>query len=424
MAVPKNVMLAASGVDVINAVREIMSFKDRIPPATADNIRETGAAILQYEPVANEFVSALVNRIARVEIKSRLYYNPLVAFKRGIMNYGDTIEEAFVNIAQAHEYNPATAEDNLYKRVIPDISAVFHRLNSQLVYPVTIQDDSLRTAFLTPDGILNVIARIVDSLYSGANNDEFLSMKELLSINKPYYFPVKIDAVSADNSKSFVTSIKSMSNMIEFMSGKYNRFGVQNFTPKNRQIILLRADIDAIIDVNVLASAFNMDKAEFMGRRVLVDDFGSGMEDVYAILCDDEFFMVYNMFEKFTENYNGLGLYWNYFWHVWRIYSTSPFSNAIMFTSAVIPEATAITLTPATPTVPRGGTVQFSSTTTPAEANQSVRYTISGQEKGGTFITSNGLLSVAKNETSTSIVVTATSALYPSITANTTVTVS
>lgn len=95
-----------------------------------------------------------------------------------------------------------------------------------------------------------------------------------------------------------------------------------------------------------------------------------------------------------------------------------------MFTSADIPEATAITLTPATPTVPRGGTVQFSSTTTPAEANQSVRYTISGQEKGGTFITSNGLLSVAKNETSTSIVVTATSALYPSITANTTVTVS
>ena len=415
----------ATGAQVLNTIREYASadYRSRIPQATADNIRETGTAIMQFQATQNEFLGALINRIARVIITSRLYENPLRSFKKGIVNYGDTIEEIYVNIANAHEFSPAIAEDEVYKRVIPDVASAFHKMNSQLVYKVTIQDDNLRTAFLSPDGILNLIARIVDSLYSGANTDEFLSMKELLSANKPYYYPVHIDAPTPDNAKALVTTIKSTSNMLEFMSTKYNRFGVANFTPKSRQILILRADLDAMIDVNVLASAFNMDKAEFMGRRVLVDDFGSNMPNVVAVLCDEEFFMVVNNFEKFTENYNGQGLYWNYFWHVWRTYSLSPFSNAIMFTSDAVTPATGITITPTTPTVTQNSNTQFSATVAPADAQQSVSWSISGTNNSGTYITATGLLHVGETETSDAITVTAKSAVTPTITASTIVTV-
>ena len=129
-------------------------------------------------------------------------------------------------------------------------------------------------------------------------------------------YAVNIPAVSSDNTKTIVSTIKGVSNQLEFMSSTYNSMGVLTHTRKNRQVLIIDAALDAAIDVDVLAYAFNMDKAEFMGRRVLVDNFGE-LTGVVAALVDEDWFMVYDNFIGFTENYNGQGLYWNYFYHVW-----------------------------------------------------------------------------------------------------------
>ena len=360
--VPKIKTLTNSSVDILNAIRNnaTQNYREYIPKATADadSIRQIGAIIMDYPALQNEFLSALVNRIARVLITSKMYDNPWSFFKKGLLEYGESVEEIFVNIAKPFQFDPAVAENNVFKREIPDVRAAFHIMNYQKYYKATISNDQLRQAFLSWQGISDLIAKIVDAMYTGANYDEFQTMKYMLArhILDGHMYPVEIPAVETANMKSIVSAIKGISNKYTFLSTDYNLAGVATFTNKSEQYMLINSNFDATMDVEVLASAFNMDKAEFSGRRVLVDSFGSldtarlgelfagdstyeeisedelkALDLIPAILVDRDWFMIFDNFYNFTEQYNGEGLYWNYWYHVWKTFSVSPFANNALF---------------------------------------------------------------------------------------------
>lgn len=84
---PNSQTLTRNGVDILNAIRNNASetYRTRIPVATQDNIRDIGNAMMQYQATQNEFLNALVNRIARVLITSKSYENPLRMFKKGLI---------------------------------------------------------------------------------------------------------------------------------------------------------------------------------------------------------------------------------------------------------------------------------------------------------------------------------------------------
>lgn len=409
--IPKQQTLSANTPDILNAIRASASstYQERVPQATRDNIAKVGEAIMYYESTQNEFLSALVNRIGRVIITSKMYNNPLRMFKKGMMSFGETVEEVFVNIARAQQFDPAVAEKEVFKREIPDVEAIFHKMNYQNFYKATIANDQLRQAFLSLDGITDLIARIVDSMYTGANYDEFLIMKQQFAIaaRKGQMYPVTIPAATADNAKQIVTTMKAISNQLEFMSSKFNGMGVLTHTAKEDQIFLIDAAFDAVIDVEVLASAFNMDKVQFLGQRVLVDGFGD-LTGVVAAIVDRNWFMVFDNLVNFTENYNGQGLYWNYFYHVWKTFSYSTFSNAILFTTEPF-TVTGITVSPDTTTVPMGGTAQFTATVAGTGLKPSGVYWSISDNATNSNIDYKGLLTVGKDETATTITVTATS---------------
>lgn len=413
-------------VRILNAIRNNASldYQNRVPEATRDNLTAIGDKVTNYTATMNEFINALVNRIARVIITSKMYKNPLREFKKGLLEYGETVEEVFVNIAKAHEFDPEVAENEVFKREIPDVLSAFHKMNYQNFYKVTISVEQLRQAFLSYQGISDLISRIVESLYSGSEFDEFTIMKQLIVewANEGHFYAVNVPAPTADNAKSIVSTIKGISNAMEFMSGTYNPQGVATYTKKANQILIVDAKFDAIIDVEVLASAFNMDKAEFMGRRVLVDNFGE-LTGVVAALVDEDFFMVFDNGIWFTENYNGQGLYWNYFLHVWKTFSVSPFANAVLFTTDVV-EVDSMTVTPATARMLAGQTLQLTANVVATGgADKSVGWSVSGATSDNTTIDSNGLLKLGADEAGPSLVVTATSVYNPSVTGNSTISV-
>lgn len=409
---PSTKSLNANSVQILNCIRDSASatYQERIPVATQNNIRDIGNAMMQFQSTQNEFLNALVNRIARVIITSKSYTNPLAMFKKGIMEYGEQVEEIFVNIAKAHPFDPDVAEENVFKREIPDVDAVFHRMNYQNFYKVTISNEQLRQAFLSAEGVTDLIARIVDTLYSGSEFDEFLIMKQLIAdaARAGKMYPINIPAPSAATAKQIVTTIKGISNKLEFMSNQYNYMGVLNFTKKENQILLIDAEFDATIDVEVLASAFNMSKAEFMGQRVLVDNFGD-LTGVVAALVDRDWFMVFDNLMSFTENYNGEGLYWNYFYHVWKTFSSSPFSNAILFTTGAV-GVTSVAVSPKAAQATPGQNVQLTaSVVTTGYAPQDVKWSVTGNASAGTTVDCNGLVHIAADESAETITVTATS---------------
>lgn len=387
---PKIVTLTNSSVDILNVIRNNASvnYQNYVPRATADAecIKEIGAVIMDNPQLQNEFLSALVNRIGRVLITSKMYENPWSMFKKGMLEFGETIEEIFVNIAKPFQFDPAVAETNLFKREIPDVRSAFHIMNYQKYYKTTIQNDQLRQAFLSWQGITDLIAKIVDAMYTGANYDEFQTMKYMLAKNvlNGRMYPVTIPAVTSDNMKFIVSTIKGVSNNFEFLSDKYNIAGVQNNSKKTEQYLLINSNFDATMDVEVLASAFNMDKAEFLGKRVLVDSFGSldiarlnnlfaddptyteistdelkALDAIPCILVDENWFMIFDNYYNFTEQYNGEGLYWNYWYHVWKTFSISPFVNNALFIPGV-PSVTSVTVSPAKATVKAGQSVSLS----------------------------------------------------------------
>ena len=465
--IPAQTRLSKTSVDILNAIRNsaTANYRDYVPVAdpSQDSIREIGAIIMQFPALQNEFLTALINRIGRVMITSKMYSNPWSVFKKGVLEFGETIEEIFVNIAKPFEYDPAVAENKVFAREIPDVRATFHVLNYQKFYKATIQNEQLRQAFLSWNGITELISKIVDAMYAGANYDEFQTMKYLLAkhILNGHLYAVQVPTVQASNMKSIVSTVKGVSNNMTFMGTKYNLAGVANYSDKQRQYIVVNSDFDAVMDVEVLASAFNMDKADFMGHRVLVDSFGAldtarlnqlfkddpnytpltsaeleALDAVPAVLVDEDWFMIFDNLYNFTEQYNGEGLYWNYWYHVWKTFSVSPFANSAVFVPGA-PAVSAITVSPSTATVSAGQIVLFSATVTTANfASKAVDWTVAGVTPGeggaddtpiedlDAYITAEGELHVgASVDSGTVITVTATSVFDSSVTGTATVTV-
>ena len=406
--------LSATSVDILNAIRNNASanYRDYIPVAdnSLDSVRAIGAILMDYPALQNEFLNALVNRIGRVIVTSKMFSNPWNIFKKGMLEFGETVEEVFVELAKPFEYDPAVAEEEVFKREIPDVRAAFHILNYQKFYKTTVQREQLRQAFLTWDGVTDLITKIINSMYTGANYDEFLVMKYLVAVN---ILNGRLKAVQiADTSdptklKSAVGSIKAVSNGMEFMTKDYNIAGVHTFTAKEDQFIILTSDFDATIDVEVLASAFNMDKATFMGKRVLVDSFGNidndrlallfKDDDTYvpltsaeltalaaipAVLVDKDWFMILDNLLEFTDQYNAQGLYWNYWLHVWKTLSVSPFANSAVFVPGK-PSVTSVTVSPSAVTASPGQKVNLSATVVTANfAPQTVTWSVGDGEPG------------------------------------------
>ena len=154
-------------IDILNVIRQNASYQyqNQVPEvATAQDIVAVGDVLMGTPALQNEFLNALINRIALVRVKSALFNNPYAALKKGYLEFGETVEDVFVNIAKAVEFSPEKAEAREFKRTIPDVKSPFHVMNWRVMYPVTIQDDDLRRAFTSIDGVTDLIARIVDSV--------------------------------------------------------------------------------------------------------------------------------------------------------------------------------------------------------------------------------------------------------------------
>lgn len=436
---PKIRTLTTSAADILNVIRNNASvdYRNYVPKADAndvESVRTIGAIIMDYPALQNEFLNALVNRIGRVMLTSKMYSNPIAFFKKGVLEYGESIEEIFVNIAKVQEFNPEIAEQEVFKRVVPDVRAAFHIMNYQKFYKATVTQEQLKQAFLSWDGVTDLIARIVDSMYTGANYDEFLVMKYLLArhILDGRVYPVTVPTVNAENAKAIVTTVKGVSNKLTFMNSEYNPAAVRTFTEKTDQYMIVNSVFDATMDVNVLASAFNMDKAEFLGHRVLIDGFGdldvarlgeifagdptynepsqdelTALNAIPAVIVDKDWFMVFDMLTQFTEQYNGQGLYWNYFYHVWKTFSVSPFANSVLFVPGT-PSVTSVTVSPTTASVPKGGSVSLSAVVvTEYFAPQTVVWTSSAED---VKVSAAGVVTVDADAKSTTATITATSA--------------
>ena len=418
---------------VLNAIRNSASvnYQEHVPIATADaeSVKAIGAVIMDNVNLQNEFLNVLINRIARVVVTSKSYENPWNMFKKGFIEMGETVEEIFIDLIKPFQYDPAVAENELFKREKPDVKSAFHYINYQKFYKVTIERQTLRKAFLTYDGVTDLISDITKQLYTSMNYDEFQSMKYMLAVALLNGF-VKTTQVETDTADAGAIAFKSTSDLFTFMNTDYNPVGVHTLTEKNEQYLIVNSLYNAKMDVETLATAFNMSKAEFMGHRVVVDSFGkldidrlavlfaddpnyveidegdlTLLDTIPAVLVDKNWFQIYDNLLQFTDVENAQGLYWNYFLHAWKTFSVSPFSQAVAFVSGT-PAITSVTVTPDALTIKKGAKAQLSAEVVATNfASKAVNWTSNNPD---VTVDSAGNVSVGQ-EASGSVTITATS---------------
>lgn len=317
-------------------------YQELIPEATDKNLDEIGQTIINDKDLKEEFLGSLMNNIAFRQIHNKNYKNHLRMLKKGKKPMGNTVEEVFIQFAKGDVYDPEGI--NLLKRELPDVKTIYHTRNRKSKYKVTINDDDLMSAFRSFADFGVFYNGIVASLSNGDERDEFLLFKNLFkdAIEQGFVKMIKIadPNASAANATKFIKQIKTVSRNMTYPSVEFNGYltaqsddtkAIETFTDVSDQLIIIDTETDVTFDVDVLANAFNLNKQEFLARKIPVDFFP--VEGVKAMVIDVQFPQIYDDNYKITSFYNPEGLYTNFYLHHWQTISASCLVNAVAFTT-------------------------------------------------------------------------------------------
>ena len=348
----------SAGVKTFNFIRNnsTEAFVNVVPSATEDNIAQIKDILFNdaYQPMLNEFVNNLINRIGLTIIRNKSFSNPLAIFKKGAVPLGTDIQEIYENpaIAEQYEYSN-TAMAKLLTITDPDTHVAYYRRNRQDLYTKTIAREGLQGAFDSWDKFEDFVSAITQSLYSGNYIDEFKYTKELID---GAYAEDKVivkqvsNPVDTATSKAFLKQVRALYSQMSFPSTEYNAYSkfsgakgtVTTWTDPERVVLIIRADVMAEVDVEALASAFNLDKANFLGRVIQVDKFDH--DEVLGVICDEAWLQIYDNVFRFDEFYNARVMAWNEYLHAWGTWAISPFANAVVLATGAPVKVTGIDL--------------------------------------------------------------------------------
>lgn len=353
--------MALDNVTFASMVSDLASqeYKDRVPVATQENIGNIEEIISIYPTTKNEFISVLTNQVAKQLFFSKAYENPYKLFNRGMLPFGKSIESIFVDIIKGkqrtHETNTTNLATDLLAREVPNVKVEYYSENFRHQYKTTITDEELKGAFRAENGLSSMTGRILQAPLTSIEYD----MQEMVlhalpelkggkaTINKTAYTAM----TEEEKAKILVKTIKSQVIKMGFLNNEHNGQGVMTFSKPQDLVVFLDPDMMANIDVELLAQAFNISKAEvplhvlpvpkFTKRTVTPNEDGGETTVTYAedtdclaIICDKDAIQIYETLNSSESFRNPQGIYTNIFFNRWGIMSACNFANVCRIVKA------------------------------------------------------------------------------------------
>lgn len=383
----------------LNAIREISSeIYHQYVPIIDDNtdIGTFGTPILNTPQVMNEFISALVNRIVYTQFEHKYFRNPLQVLEGDRIPLGYAGQEIMVNPAKGRKFNVDDFAGLLVKYEA-DVKVQYTSVNMDLQYPVTVSRHKLKQAFVSWYALDSFIGELSNSLYNGAYIDEYQFTKELVSSayksNSAQIMQITAPTTEA-LAKEFITQARTLFLNFQTPSTSYNAWAkvggygrpIKTFTLPENIVFLIRNDIRAFVDVNVLASAFNLDKTDLLGRILTVDNFDILDDDenvifdgsnIVGMIADESWFRIKRQDMFLDEFYNANNRTWQYYLNLTKMYNYSLFANGVIFATE-LPEIQTTALDFKAPegiTVGVGEQEGLDITVTPVTGNTPITYT-------------------------------------------------
>lgn len=388
-------------IKAINAMREAsvedgQIFHKYIPALSPDSdisvIREP---ILKYRVVENAFMNQLINVIVEQRVMHRVFNNKLRVLQKGNMPLGYTGMELGVNPVKGEKFN-ANDTLGLLQKYEADVKVQYYNINIDNQYKVSVGRKELRKAFTSWNNLDNFVDEIVQALYNAMYIDDYRATKAIVSnAYRNYTTPIlQVDGVTTEEqAKAFLTQARTMFLNFDEPSTQYNGWSVagdgtpfMTWSDNDRKVMLIRNDILAYLDINVLASAFHIDSAKLMGRVIGVDNFDiyDGVNKIYdgsnilALLADESWFRLKEADVQMDMFYNANNRMWTYFLNNVKSFTQNILSNGVIFATA-LPDIKTKSLTFNTPSVNISpeATADVELTVFPAEANPTIEYTSS-----------------------------------------------
>lgn len=420
----------ADNITLMNAIRSYadLNYSNRIPTANQENIDSLYNTILNKSNVGirNDFVQSLIGQIMFQRVETCAFRNVLGRLKKNPMYYGQSEQEIYVNFAKGYSFNMYPTAEDIFKHYAAEVLTAYHIVSPPIQYAVSLSFDDLRTAFRDEYGIRSLINAKTESIVSGAEWDEYLLMKSLVdsAYKNGNLFALNVkDITDEESGKEFTIALKTLIGKMLFPNPQYNLAGATSFSTTNSIYYMVTPEIDARLSVDVLAYAFNMDKAEVNAHKIVIDKFENS--NIKAFVFDIRFFNVREQYRIMGEAQNPTGLSWNTFYTLSEMFSYSPFFPAIALTTETV-GVTSVATENATGT--KGSEVELKTTVTGAKDTyvpKEVDYSISGQNSVYTnMIPGSNILVIGNDETASTISVKTTSRYNTSVTANSTVTIS
>ena len=392
----------------LNAMREMSvesgSIYHQYVPVVTDSttIGEFGVPILDSQNlnVMNDFIS-LLKKIVYTAVYNKTFNNPLAQLEGERMPLGQFLENVYVNPAEARGFN-VNDFAGLLQKYEAKIATQYLSVNSDLQYCVTITREKVRNAFTSWDQLEGLISGMVNSLYNGAYIQRYNATKGLVTAaytGNNVQYQVISDVTDEQSAKSLIRQLRAAYSKMQIPSTRYNAWNkvkggdlaLKTWSDPEDVVVLISADVEALVDVEVLAAAFNMNKADFLGRVIVVDDFNQYNEDgtvavdgsaIKAMIADRAWFKIKTQDFAMDEFYNANNRTWQYYLNDVRMVNFSLFANAIVFaTAAPTVDATAITAAADTATVKEGEKAVVAFELTPANATTTVTATSSAEGK-------------------------------------------
>lgn len=364
-------MSKVKNAELLNSIQKGASaeYQARIPKASSETGIEVYDALNDYPTLKNEFIDTLTNKVIKSRFYSKSFDNKLKMFHKGSIPFGSSMEQLFVEMAEKKGFRENfdgsnTVESDLIGVQKPKVHTRYISKNFEYKYKVTISEEQLRTAFMNSTGLGELVSQILMSLTNGCYYDEFKDVKALLNavckgnklvideatglykevaltkaeVEKGIHIEEVGDAIA--NPKLLSEKVRALTGRLGFASTKYNMAGVNQWSNASDMVLLTTPEILATLDVNVLADAFNVSKAEMNVRTIMVDELPSEFKtsltartaqtkECLGLLLDKDFIQIYDTIMTMRRFENGANLTVNHFLHKQGMLANCFFVNAI-----------------------------------------------------------------------------------------------
>lgn len=312
-------------------------FQQRIPnPAT--NAYANVVANL-FAPMNNDLFnefSGLLNGLNATYVDIRRFENPLRELKKPATQWGNSERHVAVKFLQAHAGK--WDDETLLKVEKPEFIEWFYSVAEPRRYEFSWSRQEMVRAFAADGyGYEDLLQATITQMLSSADYDEMNIMIQMFAeadrrMGGLYRYQISAAPTDEATGKELLTGIRAVAGRMQFPTMLYNHIPVPVHESAETLILWITPEVRANLDVNTLASVFNLDKAEIQYRIVTIPEFP--IPNVYAALTSEDF-IYYRDFMTGLEPpfYNPGNRTMKYYYWANALIGINPAANCVLFTT-------------------------------------------------------------------------------------------